>query len=398
MKQLKKLSRCLGILLIANGFFTAHAFAQGDSKKDAAGSLEVTGKFRTRGFYDFKPYEAQPYFSPASIPLTKDKSKQQQAGFDIVSAELGITKELPCGEDILKLVIKSKLKTEGVKLKRLYVDYGKFRTGLAVSNFCDLSAMPATFVDAPGCTAYATTVQLGWQDQLGMGLSYSLAAEKSLPLDMYPESDKKSGNKNAKWVFVNNIPAVTAGIKYERGFGHVRLGGILRMLDCHNTVGKSAKTHYKPAWGTNLTSSIKIIPEQTTLKLCGVYGQGIGSYLVDLASAPKTEPKEVHFTNSGKTELGLIGTLGGYLGLEHCWVPKLRSTLVYGILDTHVYGKAKRLEKSAYKQGHYFSTNLTYHPTKNWNLGAEYLYGVRFTISGKCKDAHRIQAVVGFTL
>ena len=82
------------------------------------------------------------------------------------------------------------------------------------------------------------------------------------------------------------------------------------------------------------------------------------------------------------------------VGIAHKWIPKLRSEAAYGV----VYTTDKQRGKDAYRYGHSVSVNLFYHPTEQIKIGTEYLIGVRKNISGDLKDAHRIQAVIGFEI
>lgn len=390
MKQLQKFMCLMGLAIIANSLMSTHVYAE----ETEEGSLKIIGTFELGSFYDFKPYGANDTFSPAAIPLTENKDCKRTLGLKILSAALGLKKKFPLGDnsEVIEFVIQSKLSTEALKLKRIYIDHDNFRVGLAVNNFCDLSALPNTLFGLPGAApAPANTIQLGWKDILDSGLSYGIAAEQALALEVYPKEKEKTIEKASEnFTAINNIPAVSAHVKYEETFGYVRLGGLFRTLDYKD----KTKTHYTPAGGVNLTAVFNLRPDQTTLKLGGVYGIGIGSYLVDLASAHDKELKDVYEHND---KLVLIGTQGAYIGLEHHWLPKkLRSAFALGFLDTT---DSQDRGSDAYKQGHYASTNLTYHPTDNLMVGVEYMYGKRLTITDKKgKDAHRIQAAVGFTL
>ena len=378
----------IGLLILSNRL--APFYAQAAVEQQDSNSFQVTGSLQIRSFYDFKLYEANPDFNPASIPLEGDKNKRQRVGFDIPSAGLGLTKILPFGAKTTKFVVHSSLDRKGIKLKKIYIDHNKFRAGLAASNFGDGAAMPSTLTDAPCSVVCGSKVQLAYKHQLETGLSFVIAAEEATKLDIYPEV-KEEDKAKKELVPVNNLPAVSTNVKYEKAFGYVRVGGLLRMLDYYEQAAQ--KTHYKPAWGVNLTSTLQIIPDKTTVKLYGVCGMGIGSYLLDFAFTPQKERKDVYLEQG--TTLVPIGTWGGYVGVEHCWLPKLRSTVVYGLLDTT---NKKERGKDAYQQGHYVSANLVYHLTEKFMAGVEYLGGERFTIDNKKYPAHRIQAAVGFEL
>ncbi|MEL7063893.1 MAG: hypothetical protein AAFP00_09145, partial [Bacteroidota bacterium] len=121
---------------------------------------------------------------------------------------------------------------------------------------------------------------------------------------------------------------------------------------------------------------------------------GIGSYIVDFKGVGKEEQKDIYFDSSSR--IVLLGTWGGYIGVEHCWLPELRSTVAYGFLDTT---DTQRRGKTDYKQGHYGSANLTYHPTEQVTVGIEYQFGRRESIDQKdVRKTHRAQAAVAFKI
>jgi len=230
---------------------------------------------------------------------------------------------------------------------------------------------------------------VSWKDQIGGGLSYVIAVEDALKLDMYPEEKKDEKKAEKPWIPNKNLPALSANVKYEQAFGSVRISGLLRVLDYYKKSSK--KDHYLLTWGINLTNVFKIVPEKTTFNLSGIYGMGIGSYISDFSCSPK----DVYLKQD--SELVKINTLSGCVSIEHRWLPQLRSTVDYRILYTP---KEQKRGDDAYQQGHYASANLTYHPTDHLMVGLEGLYSRRVTIADKedDKDGYRIQAKIGFTL
>ena len=393
MKKLQKFWLLLCCLLAVPSLH-----AEEKETQEEKNALKLTGGFKLRALYDVGYYEAQPGLMPSAIPLMENGDKRQNVHFDIFGAGLGLQKGFPVGQRNIKFAVDSGLSTKGIKLKRLYIDHDYFRLGLAITNFCDVAAAPNTLTgDVPGSLAFDNTVQACWKQQLTEGLSYTVAAEKSLPLDLYP-GVKDEDKKKKDWASKGDLPVATANVCYKKKFGHIQLSGLFRVMDIYTNKTDEALT-YMPAGGAILSTAINIIPEMTILKLYGIYGMGIGSYLIYTAGYPEKskETKDMHFENDNEQELLHIQTWGGYVGIEHRWLKQLRSTVVYGYTNVNNhFGRGA----DAFHQGHFISGNLAYHFTDHLSVGAEYICGIRTLIRNDYADtnAHRIQGTVAFKL
>lgn len=387
MKQLQKYTWLIALAVVVSSLISTPSYAYGMEEENEIDGFKVTGKFFTTGSYDFKLDE-------------EDQDNKKRIGLKIQSAKIGLKKKFPLGDDdhAIEFVMGSKLSTEGIKLGKLYIDHEQFRVGLAASKFCDPSAMPNTLIGTPDAIPATSTVQIGWKGRVQEYLSYGIAAEKALDLGVYRKNEQKEDTEvtEKSFTIINNIPSFTAHVQYEEEvFGYIRLGGLLRILDY--SAKDSEKISYQPTWGVNLTTALELRPEKTKLKVGGVYGLGIGNCLLGFASVSKEDCKDIYVIHKPEETLKSVNTVGGYAGLEHHWLPELRSTIAYGILDARYEG-LKEKEKDEYEQKHYASVNLTYHPTDHLMFGLEYLYGNQFTESSEANHDQSIQAVIGFEL
>jgi hypothetical protein len=386
MKQLRKLLWLAG-LLIGNGSHLAGAQIGHEqlSEGEPGSTLKVKASFEARGAYDFKNYYAKPDFGPAAIPMGSDADNGNKSLFDIPSAVLSIEKELPVpGGDIIKVVIQTNLKKE-LTLKSVYADFKGFRIGKATSSFSD--------PDACGLVG-GRFLQARWQHKLTTPFSFAVAIEETPDLVIYPK-EKKDDRAKKPLQPTKNIPALSAHVRYEQEkLWHVQLGGLFRVLEYHN---KNTKIDvYMPTWGVTISTALHLVPERTTLKLQGVYGQGIGSYMADIGDL-EMEDNTVYTTNTNNNDVSArttLDALGFAISAAHKWLPKLRSEVAYRLVSTI----DNEREKDTYQYGHVTSCNLFYHPTEQVKIGAEYLIGIRKNITGDPKNAHRIQAVIGFDL
>jgi hypothetical protein len=344
---------------------------------------EITISMEARGACDLEGYHTEPGFSPATIPMQSNTTKGRWLLFDIPSAILGVEKVLALTEgESIRLVIQANLKKE-LALRNVYADFKGFRVGMATTNFCDPDAC-----DLVG----GRFLQARWQHKLNTLFSYAVAVEEAPGPTIYPtvkEEDRDKQNLQLQ----KNIPAISAYARCEQEkLWHVQVSGVFRSLEYHNV--KADVDSYTPTWGINMGAALHLIPEKTTFKLQGVYGQGIGDYMADLGDLEK----EVNAVQIKKDDASALETLNAWsasLGIVHRWLPKLCSEVVYRFSDV-LHGQSSN--DNAYKRGHYASANLFYHPTKHVKIGTEYLFGARENISGELKNGHRVQAVVGFHL
>lgn len=382
MKQLQTPTWLMSLAIAASSLVPTNSYAGSTKQKKDIKSPQLTGDLEMSTFHDFS-------------------NKAKYFDLNITKANLKLEQTLPFGEETVAFVAGSKLSiipvagkgnTPFFVLTKFQLDHQNFIAGLTGSNFGDSSASADTLDGSPHGAASAKVIKLGWKDQIEEeGLSYGIAAESRV-------NQPVNRNKENKKFAPQYLPAIAAYAKYEQDFGYVRLGGLVRGVDRYT---KNIKIYYKPSWGVNLTSTLNLLPEQVSLKMGGVYGVGIGSYLSSSDAAGKVE--EIAYLKKDKHgELVLLGMLGAHLGVEYCWRPDLHSTFAYGVLsatnnkDRKKYIERSRPQKDAYKQSHYASANLTYHPMENLMMGVEYVFDKLRTLAKESHKAkHRIQLAAG---
>ena len=381
MKKLQKLMWLTGLLVGSSPSVTVAQENHAPISKDKPSSTLKTS-IEVRGAYDLKNYYAMPDFEPATVPMTSDANNKKRFLFDIPSATLSIKQELPLlGKESMKLVVQANLQ-EQLALKSVYADFKGLRIGKAASNFCDPDAC-----DLVG----GTSVQVRWQHQPSTSLNYVLAIEEAPDLVIYPELEQADRDKKSLQPH-KNVPAISANVRYEQEkMWHVQVSGLFRVLEYRDT--STNADVYVPAYGVSISTALQLVPEKSTFRLQGVYGQGIGSYMADLG-ALKKEVNTVYATKDDASKYETLNAFGVGVGVTHNWLPELRSEAAYRFISTtHSKGN-----QDAYRRGHAASANLFYHPTEQIKIGAEYLFCARQNIGGDPRDAHRVQAVIGFEL
>jgi hypothetical protein len=192
------------------------------------------------------------------------------------------------------------------------------------------------------------------------------------------------------------LPDLTAAIRYGGNWGHVRLAGILRKIG-YDTKGTedNEPEGSQTGWGLNATSAIKLgLP---TLRLGVVYGRGIATYMndggMDLAPSaelvpdPVPEPDELPFNLLLDAEAVKLLGISAYVDLQ--WSKKLSSALGYSFTKVD---NTNFQEPTAFHKGEYASANLLWTPHENILAGGEFLWGRRTDNDGDKGSDTRLQA------
>ena len=193
------------------------------------------------------------------------------------------------------------------------------------------------------------------------------------------------------------LPDLTAMVRYGGDWGHVQLAGILRKIG-FDTVGTedNEPEGSELGWGVNLTGSAKA--SLATFRLGVVYGRGIATYMNDggMDLAPAAElgpvppifplPPEVLGTLLSAEAVKLLG-VSAYVDLQ--WTAKLSSALGYSFTKVD---NTNFQEDNAFHKGAYASANLLYAPADRLLAGIEFLWGKRVDNDGNSGTDFRMQS------
>jgi hypothetical protein len=192
-------------------------------------------------------------------------------------------------------------------------------------------------------------------------------------------------------------PDFTAHWRYDGGWGHVQIAGLLRSVG-FETIGT---VDHKPngtklGWGINAASNIKV-GKQDVLHLSAVYGEGIASYMndggMDLGpKAQRTLTPTQPIAGVPPTITGLSPDVVPLLGLmiyyDHFWSDKWSTSL--GWSQTKV-DNLNFQTHDTFRSGQYASINLLYKPDKRFLMGTELLWGERQDKDGAAGSDMRLQ-------
>jgi hypothetical protein len=179
----------------------------------------------------------------------------------------------------------------------------------------------------------------------------------------------------------NELPDLTAAVRYGGDWGHVRLGGILRKISYETPSQPDFKPEgHRTGWGLNLTGVAKVA-DMATFRGGVVYGKGIASYMNDggMDLAPSAPPQVIPPIFPFPTEflvleakpVPLLG-ISAYVDLN--WTKELSSS--FGYSETHV-DNTNFQTADTFHRGQYASGNLLWTPIPRIMTGAELMWGQR---------------------
>jgi len=276
------------------------------------------------------------------------------------------------------------------RLRHAYASWGPFLAGQTNSLFMDGDVFP-NVIDYWGPTGmvFVRNPQIRWTFFDRNGWTAAVALE-------HPSDDIDPGkirlideNVAANIQSDEQLPDLTAAVRYGGDWGHVRVAGILRKIgyETRGTDGNEPDGH-QTGWGINATSAIKI--SLATARLGIVYGRGIATYMndggMDLAPAIGTilEPPNIILVPRAEA-VKLLGMMA-YVDLQ--WSKKWSSSVGYSFTKVD---NTNFQDATAYHKGQYASVNLLWTPADQVMTGAELLWGKRTDNDGESGTDLRLQ-------
>jgi len=277
-----------------------------------------------------------------------------------------------------------------MRVRHMYASWGPFLAGQTNTLFMDGDIFP-NVVDywGPPGMAFVRNPQVRWTFVNDGHWNAAIALE-------HPSNDIDTGNLRlidesiASNIQPNEeLPDLTAAVRYSGDWGHVRLAGILRKMG-YETRGTphNEPSGHKTGWGLDLTSVVKFKP--ATLRLGVVYGRGIATYMNDggMDLAPNadviSEPGTLALVPSAEA----VKLLGMSSYVDFNWSKDWTSSIGYSFdkVDNTSFQT-----NTAFHSGQYASLNLLWHPASNVYTGGELLWGKRTDNDGNSGHDARFQ-------
>ena len=277
------------------------------------------------------------------------------------------------------------------RVRHMYAKWGGQLIGQTNTLFMDGDIFP-NVVDYWGPTGmvFVRTPQIRWTFWDRDGWTAAVALEHPSD-DIDPGNIRLISEEVADNIQANEeLPDLTAAIRYGGDWGHVRLAGILRKVG-YDTKGTedNEPDGSETGWGINATTAFKL--GLATPRLGIVYGRGIATYMndggMDLAPSVETiiSPGSIILVPEAEA-VKLLG-VSAYVDLQ--WTKQWTSSLGYSFTKVD---NTNFQDPTAFHKGEYASANVLYAPADNILAGAELLWGRRTDNDGEKGTDTRLQA------
>lgn len=354
-------------------------------------ALGIGGYVEGVAQYDFCGSIDDNGFTTFQIPVPRDAARRNRFGADATHSTIFLQLVRNTKFGLLSAYVQTNFSGDngsyGVRVKQAYVKLGYVTAGLARSSFVDgASGLPTIDYEGPSGAISGKNVLLQYAPKLSKHFSMAVSIEN--PSATYTTFTDPSTDKAQNEAISQRVPDIPAYLQYSWGKGgdsHVRLSGILRNLSYRNLV--SGKNHFVTGYGVQL-SGLASLNKFVTLYYQGAYGKGIGRYVNDLGGFGYDLIYGDNGTMTAPETLSLVG--GAQINLtDNLFVSG-------GYSLNRVYGQ-ESLGGDAYRRANYVVANAFYTFAGDFQVGVEYLRGIRRDMNGESNTANRIEAMLKFS-
>lgn len=257
---------------------------------------------------------------------------------------------------------------------------GTLTAGHTWSTLMDLKILPEGLTEPTvSGVIFARQSMVRWSQAVGEGFAYHVALEDPSNNDVFSAPSATSPVRP-----ITSAPDLVLGLEYAAaGIWHVRIGGIARRLE---VTSPDAGDRSTTAAGGTMTGRVNLFGKDR-LVLSGVYGKGLGRYLLGI------EPTSGSTFDPVQAVIELRTNAGGMASYQHFWTGTLRSTVMTGAARSRPqYG----LPGSSFDRSTYSAINLMWSVRPLVTIGIEYAYGTKDTTDNAKLDNQRIAFGIQF--
>ena len=328
---------------------------------------------------------------PVKLPAFRDQfAPDGNAYFSVRQTRFGAKSSTPTKYGELKTIFEFELFGTGgdagqttFRLRHAYGELGHFGAGQYWSAFVDPDVFPNTNEYwGPNGIAWFRNVQFRWMPIKGRN-SVTIALERpgaSADLGQAADRIELTGVKPRF-----PLPDLTGNVRFDRDWGHVQIGGVLRDMRWVDTLddgfdlgGRATGAGFGITTGLNAS-------KKDVVKLSYVYGHGIQNYMNDAPVDVGIEP----VSGNPRTPIkGVALPMWAWMAyLDHTWNKRFSSSIGYSMLNI---GNSAGQTNDAFHRGHYASGNLLFYPVDRVMLGTEVIWGRRenFRDGFSSEDVH----------
>lgn len=346
-------------------------------------ALGIGGYVKGQAMYDFDGAIDDNGFTTYEIPVPLDPAKRNRLGADASHSTIYLKLVGQTSLGYLTVFVQTNFSGEddsyGMLIKQAYVSLGNVTAGLARSTFVDASAQPPTIdCQGPSGATCGKNVLLRYSKKFRNGFSGAISAEfpkASYTLDEHAEEINQ------------RCPDIPLYLQYawDNDRSHVRVSGLIRNLSYRNLVRE--KNEWSFGWAVQLSGMMRLA-DPLTLYYQGAYGKGYARYINDVSGF---DMDLIPAGSDGKMKAPeIMGLLGG---VKYKFSDKFFASASYS--QCHVYGQGT-LGANGYRYGQYIVANGFYNILPDFQVGLEYIHGIRTDMGGASGHANRISASVQY--
>ena len=339
--------------------------------------LRIGGYAQTDFIYDLKPAGNLDSFIPATIPIPAP-ANYTNSTVSVRPTRLNLDFLVPTksGESYRFFLELDMFGTNATtpRLRHAYGQAKNFLVGQTFSNFMDPDAGTDQLdFQGPNAMVSVRNPQFRYSLLVANKTTFSVSLEK-------PSSDVAFTTPEFNAQPNSPSPDGTLKIRREMDRGHVQLSALFRSVAAFLPDGRSEAV---VGWGFNFAGATRLWGKDTIVYQ-GAYGNGIERYINDTSGLGE-DAAVSSLQNPHIQALPVVATYGG---LQHFWVPRLRSSIVYSFVQVQ---NTEAQPGKTYHQGNYTAGNLIWNPFGSLTVGGEFLYGWRDNKDGSTGNAPRIQ-------
>lgn len=350
-----------------------------ERKKDKP-TAEIYGFVQTDVGYDFGRNDPLWFdvIRPSKLPAYENEFGEDGVSyFSVRQTRFGIKSWLPTKKESIKTIFEWELFGVGndagdttIRLRHAYGQYKKFGAGQYWSPFMDIDVFPNSLEYwGPSGMAFFRNVQVRYMPLMGKN-HVTIALERpgaSGDRGRYDEFIEDVSDLKARFPW----PDLSAEYRRTGDWGYAEIAGILRRIEWDDTAPTAPDlSGTATGWGLNLSTNIKLGPNDSKLKASVLYGEGIENYMND-ATADIAVVEETPGELSAET----IPVWGTVLFYDATWNDKWTSSFGFSLISLDYDGTAALPE--TFVDGQYALANIQHHPVDKVMYGVEFQYGRR---------------------
>ena len=339
--------------------------------------MKIGGYAKSDLTFDPRPAGDQERFIPSSIPIPAPTANVNNSTISVRPSRINVDFLVPTeAARTLRFFLEVDFfgsSSTTPRLRHAYAQGKNLLIGQTFSNFMDIDASPDTLdFQGPNSQVFIRNPMMRYTFRLGKTTTTSISIEK-------PSSDVAFSTPEFKASPNSPSPDGTIQFRHDMDFGHVQLAALFRDVSAFLPDGRSDSVF---GWGFNLAGLFKIGKDNLTYQ--GAYGNGIARYIND-SSGLGIDAAVISTLDPRLEAVPMVAAYGGY---QHFWFQKLRSSVVYGFLQSE---NTPAQVASTFHRSGYGATNLIWSPIPQLSFGSEFLYGWRVNKDNSTGNAPRVQ-------